>query len=297
MKFPNLFLAGAPKCGTTSLADYLGQHPEIYSPLVKEPVFFGQDLTARNKRRTLENYRSLFDKWDEEPYALDASTHYFYSQTAAEEIAEVSPDARVIVMVRNPVEATYSMHNQMLFSGAETLQDFEASLNAEEDRAKRITAPDVGFAESLLYSRVYSFTENIRKFERAFGPERVKVVVLEDMRRDAAGTVKDLCGFLEIATDQVDSFTFDIKNPASRPRFRWLTTLALYPPAWVGYLSKPLLSRDQRLRLRRLIGAKNKVPITRPPMDPDVRRKLAAKLQPEIERLSKHLDRDFSHWR
>lgn len=296
MKFPNLFLAGAPKCGTTSLADYLGQHSEIFAPLVKEPIFFASDLNAAGPRRSEKDYLALFDTWRKEQYALDASTHYFYSHQAASEIAAASPEARVIIMVRNPVEAAYSMFNQLRFNGAETLRDFSASFEAEARRAERMAPPKFGFAENFLYSRIYNFTENIRRFEHAFGSSQIQVILLDDLKHDPAGTMKALCKFLAIDVAEVEHFNFEVKNTASRARFRWLNTLSVYPPPWIGYFSKPLLSRENRVKLRNYLGASNTITEEYPPLDEKDRQMLVAHFQPEIDRLSAYLGRDLDHW-
>lgn len=274
----------------------MGQHSQIFSPLVKEPIFFGSDLHANGQRRTEKAYLALYDAWRTERLALDASTHYFYSQNAATEIAAAAPEARVIAMVRNPIEATYSMFNQLRFNGVEALEDFSASLDAEADRAKNLALPKYGFAENFLYSRVYDFTANIRRFENAFGPERVKIVILDDLQKDPAGTVKQLCNFLSIDANEVDQFKFEVKNTASRVRFRWLNTLSVYPPEWLGYLSKPLLPQTARIKLRQFLGAKNTIPSKSPAMGEEVRQRLNIQFKPEIERLSRYLDRDLSHW-
>ena len=130
---PNFFIVGAPKCGTSALYEYLGAHPEIFMSPYKEPHFFGSDLQQR-WRPTKSQYFSCFAKARDEKRVGEASVHYLYSKCAAAEIKEFCPEARIIIMLRDPVEMLYSLHSQSIFSGNEVINDFEEALEAEADR-------------------------------------------------------------------------------------------------------------------------------------------------------------------
>ena len=114
MNKPNLFIVGAPKCGTTFLYHYLKQHPEIYFPDFKEPHFFGSDLIRKNGAYdlSLNNYKSLFNS--DKKIIGEASTFYIFSKNAAKEIYDFNPDAKIIIMLRNLVDLAYSLHSQLL---------------------------------------------------------------------------------------------------------------------------------------------------------------------------------------
>lgn len=105
----------------------LGQNPEIFAPTIKEPTYFGSDLRGP-VGITEKAYQELFSRWGQEKFALDGSTAYFVSKMAASEIAEKSPNARIIIMVRNPVDAIYSQYFQNVTDGVEQSQSFEAAL-------------------------------------------------------------------------------------------------------------------------------------------------------------------------
>ena len=125
---PNLFIIGAPKCGTTSIYSFLKQHPEIYMPDFKEPHYFGSDL---NKKKgvyidTEEEYLSLFIESKNEIFIGEASTYYLYSNLAPMEIFKFNPDSKIIIALRNPIDLIYSLHSQYFFSGNENVLDFEA---------------------------------------------------------------------------------------------------------------------------------------------------------------------------
>src|SRR6476620_1237476 len=121
LKKPNLFILGAPKCGTTSMAYYLSQHPEIFVSPYKEPHYFNLDSEYRftfSEKQYLENFKNAtsFHK-----YLVDASVWYLYSKVAVDEILKYNPESKFIVMLRNPVDMFYSLHQQLLFSGIENI--------------------------------------------------------------------------------------------------------------------------------------------------------------------------------
>jgi len=295
-RYPNLFLVGAPKCGTTSMAYYLGQHPDIFAPVWKEPMFFGVDFTRHNTSRSETDYLSLFEKWQNERYALDASTNYFYSRTAAKEIFDSAPEARILIMVRNPINATYSMFFENRFGGVEPIARFEDALAAEEERTKRGCPPARGSLEQLLYSRIYAYTSNIYRYRSIFGPKRVTVLVLDDFKRDARKEFIKVSDMLGLDGSCANTIDFSIKNAAKGALSRRLGVFAASPPGWAGRLTGRFLSKAQRLKIRNMIAQINTIPSDNPPMNPETRRLLAQKFAPEVERLSALLDRDLTHW-
>jgi hypothetical protein len=131
---PDFFIVGAFKSGTTALYEYLRQHPQVFMPFHKEPLFFGDDLTRRYGRMTLDHYLSLFKEAGEGQRVGEASAWYLYSQCAANEIRGFSADAQIIVMLRNPVDVMHAQHSQLLFNAAEDIPDFGAALEAEPSR-------------------------------------------------------------------------------------------------------------------------------------------------------------------
>lgn len=291
---PNLFLAGAPKCGTSSLAYYLGQHPEIYAPSIKEPVFFGSDLVAKG-RLPQENYQRLFRDWCNESYAMDASTHYFYSVNAAQEIHDASPDAKVILMVRNPLKAVQSMYFQNRFNGIEDCETLEAALAAENARSSLQGPVPYGFLNSLLYENIYRYSVNIPRFISVFGASRVAISVLDDLKADPVLELERLCDFLNIAPEFARLIDLDVKNPATSSRLQWVNRLANYPPSWLKWFTYPI-PRDFRLRLRDAMRSANTRPLDKPQMNASTRAQLRKAFEDEIQWLSMHLNRDLGHW-
>src|SRR3954468_1950993 len=116
MPSPSFFIVGAPKCGTTSLNDYLRQHPRIFIPERKELHYFGSDLTfLKTQRPTREEYLAHFAAAQPQQIAGEASVWYLYSQLAAREIHDFCREAKFIIMLRNPVDMMHSLHSQYLY--------------------------------------------------------------------------------------------------------------------------------------------------------------------------------------
>src|SRR2546429_216975 len=113
---PTFFIVGAPRCGTSSLASYLDAHPRIFMSKPKEPHHFGRDLEIRVRPyASRESYLRLFEGVDAD-HAGDASVLYLYSSTAPDEILALNPDARIIIMLRDPLEMIPSLHTRNLLA-------------------------------------------------------------------------------------------------------------------------------------------------------------------------------------
>jgi len=130
---PNFFIIGAPKCGTTSLARYLGGHPHVFVTTPKEPCYFSRSLTTEREQRrskvchrTLDGYLHLFDLAKEQHWLRgDATTRNLRCEAALLEIKALVADARLIVMLRDPAEMVPSWHAQKLHERQEVERDLE----------------------------------------------------------------------------------------------------------------------------------------------------------------------------
>jgi Sulfotransferase family len=205
VRTPDFFIVGHQKCGTTALYMMLGQHPQIFMPDVKEPWFFGRELRSRFDRpstrtrpNTLEDYVALFADADEDQLAGEASPQYVRSEHAAREIAELCPDARVVVLLREPAAFLRSLHMQLVATHIEDEPDLGRALALEELRrqGKRVPKRSVS-PQSLLYSDHVRYAEQLGRLHRAFPPEQVLVLVYEDFRRDNDAVLRQVLEFLD----------------------------------------------------------------------------------------------------
>ena len=295
MPIPDFYIVGAFKCGTTALYDYLRPHPQIFMPFHKEPLFFGDDLTRRYGRMTRDQYEALFAGARPGQRIGEASAWYLYSRSAAQEIKAAAPEAQIIVMLRNPVDVMYAQHSQLLFNQRENLADFGEALAAEADRrAGRRIPPGALRREALFYRHSVRFAEQLQRYFEVFGRERVHVIVHDDLVADAAGVVRDTFAFLGV--DPEVAVDLEIRNPNRRARSGVLQRLIFRPP---GPLRRvvPLLRRFPLVhRLRDTLVSANSVPEARRPMDPELRRRLTAELEPEVAALGELIGRDLAAW-
>jgi hypothetical protein len=294
MPRPDFFIVGAFKSGSTALYDQLRQHPQIFMPFHKEPLYFGDDLTRRYGRMTLDDYLRLFKGAKPGQRVGEASTWYLYSTSAAREIKEFSPDAQILVVLRNPVDVMYAQHNQLIFNVIEDIPDFAEALAAEPDRREgRRMPPGPINVENLFYRHSVHFTEQLERYFEVFGRDRVHVMLTDDMQRDGAAVVRGALEFLGV--DPSLAAPPPRSNENRRVRSPWLQRLIFAPK-----LLLPLAPFLRRFPLVRAVRTKmldiNSEAKPRPPMDPALRAQLIDEFTPEIERLGGLIGRDLSAW-
>lgn len=306
-KKPNFFIVGAPKCGTTSLHEYLQRHPDVYMPFYKEPHYFGSDLMGsrfyqfRNKP---EKYLNLFADVKNEKRIGESSPWYMVSQQAAEEIKAYDPDAKIIIMLRNPVEMMYSMWSQFRYSGNEQIEDFVEALEAEPDRkqGKRIRRA-AHCINGLFYREMAYYAPQVKRYFDTFGRENVHVIIFDDFRKDTAKSFRDVLEYLGLDT----SFTtdFDVVNPNKEVRMEWLQKIILRTGfslmllkdrlTYFATTSRMIPYRYRTATVKSVIHAYTKYE-KRSPLTPEIRARILNELAPQIDELSDLLKRDLSHW-
>ena len=293
---PDFFIVGAFKSGTTALYDFLRQHPQIFMADTKELHFFGNDFVRRRTPvLTLDQYLSYFADAGDASAVGEASVRYLHSTMAAREIAEFSPGARAIVMLRNPIEMMHAMHGELLFSGMEEIPDFGDALAAEpERRAGRRIPAATNIADVLFYRDSAHFAEQLDRYFVALGRDRVHVIVYDDFRADALGSYRETVRFLGV--DDAFEPRISVVNPSKRARSRHLQRFLAEPPAWLRAGVRRTIPRQVRKRIYKRALKLNARAESRQPIDPDLRRQLAEEFEPEVRRLGELIGRDLSAW-
>jgi len=219
MKLPNFFIIGAPKCGTTSLARWLSDHPQIYFSPVKEPFYFAGDIYQKFK--TWEEYQNLFAGATDAHLAVgEGSTTYLYSEVAVNKIEKKFDQPKYIIMIRNPVLMAQSLHQQQLISFNETIEDFETAWRLSPERSEgRLIPPGVKSGKMLDLQSVCKLGEQIEKVFQVVDRERVLVLDLDDMRIDPEQVYEETLRFLNVPTD--NRTDFPVYNPSKRWRVSW----------------------------------------------------------------------------
>ncbi len=294
MPRPDFFLVGTFKGGSTALYEALRRHPQVFMPFHKEPLYFGDDLTRRYGRFTLEDYLRLFRDAKPGQRVGEASTWYLYSTSAAGEIHDFNPEAHILVVLRNPVDVMYAQHNQLIFNVIEDIPDFAEALAAEPDRrAGRRMPPGPINVENLFYRHSVRYVEQLQRYFDAFGRERVHVMLFDDLRADGSAVVRDCLEFLGV--DASLAAAPPAANESRRVRSRVVQRLIFAPKLLLPLapvLRKVPLVRSARSRLLNM----NSETRPRQPMDPALRRQLLDEFAPQIEQLGRLIGRDLSPW-
>lgn len=296
-RWPDFFIVGAPKTGTTSLWGYLYRHPKVFMASRREGHFFATDLTAPDGAfiRDEEEYLDLFEEAGDADRVGEKSVFYLLSERAAKEIHKRVPDARIIIMLRDPVEMLYSFHSQRVQSGNEDIPDFGEALAAEEDRRRGQRIPRGVWAPTALqYRRLGRYADQVQRYLNLFGEEQIHVVIFDDLVQDTPGTYRSVLEFLDVGPD--DRTEFKVANPNRNIRFFRLHRFLHAPPEPLERFARRYLPRDLLRRVVKKARWLNLKTERRPPMDPEIRRALAAELRPDVERLATLIGRDLGHW-
>lgn len=293
-RVPSFFIVGAPKCGTSSMEIYLGEHPEIFMSPRTEMNFFGRDLSIRRRVETLAEYLSYFEEAGQEQCIGEKSATYLMSKTAAAEIHAFNPRAKIITMLRNPVDAMYSLHGQLLHGANETIVDFEEALDAQSARRRgRRIPPEVQNPSLLLYEEVFAYPEQLHRFHSVFGRDRVHTILLDDVRKDPGEIYRRLLAFLDVSQDHRPEFVQYNRAKSYIPNLGARRFMKAHPevsklihrilPGRAIELGRRSLAFFQRQRSGEL--------------SPDLRSRLQARFSDQIGELEGLIDRDLSHWR
>ena len=283
------------------MSDYLAGHPEIFMGR-KEMHFFGSDLRFAEHfyRRGEREYLAEFASWAGQQRVGEASVWYLFSEKAAAEIQAFSPSARIIIMLREPVEMMYSLFNYFRFDGNEPLASFEAALAAEpERRAGRGLGRQTYLAQGLVYHETARFARQVRRYIEVFGRERVRVVLHEDLAADAAGVYRDTLKFLGV--DAGHSLErFERVNAAKTVKSRALRAVLNDPAVRSTVLAvRPLLPNavfNGFHRIERFLQGLNSS-VERPqPLAPELKARLRREFAGEVAELSELIGRDLSNW-
>ncbi|HEY1657392.1 MAG TPA: sulfotransferase [Candidatus Sulfotelmatobacter sp.] len=281
MTKPNLFIVGAPRCGTRSLYTYLKGHPDIFMPAQKELFFFDSDL--REKKLTMEEYLGNFSEVIDQKIIGEATASYLRSRCAAQGIKAFNPTAQIIVMFRNPVDVMHSLHSLALH-GTEPITDLAAALEADAVRTGR---------EKIGYREFTDFPEQLQRYFDHFGRENVHVIIYDDIKADAANVGRNTLRFLGVREEP--NLKFSRENSNRKVHIPQVERLLCHPPPSLLRLSA-LIPQKTRWRISGRLSRLNSDIRPREPLDPRLRKSLQAETAPKVDQLSRMLDRDLSGW-
>lgn len=192
------FIVGAPKCGTSALASYLSENPEISFSDPKEPHFFSTDMPEKTKISTFQHYEKIFPLGKSVKIRGEGSIWYLYSSVAPFNIYKYNPDAKIIIMIRDPIHFIESLHNQNVIGGHDKCKKISDSVRVSlAGRSKKF---NVNYVELSRYAKY------ITVYEDVFGKNNVMTVLQEELKSKPRETYLKLLNFLGVEDDGRSSF-------------------------------------------------------------------------------------------
>jgi len=283
---PNLFLAGFPKAGTTGLYYYLDAHPDVYcNPYIKEPRFFSSSYFNKKDRRFCRNiimdeakYLRLFRDSNDRKYIADGSVYYTHFRGIASRIRDFSPDAKVILCIRNPVDR-FRSHCMM-----------EIKETGRDDSYRGfIDRPELESGVNILKAGMYA--PAINEYYDVFGRDRVYIAVFDDLLDDIGGYYKGICDFLGIpfvpVEDKIINESVILKNKFAMAFLRFVKRNV------PGFLIRKMKFRT-KLKFNDLFY-KNTSAVNEP-MPLEVRRELLEYYRDDIGKTGELIGRNLDGW-
>jgi len=291
MKEPNFFIIGAPKSGTTALASYLSEHPQVFMSDPKEPHHYNTDI-EHGSFKDRNRYLALFEPANRDHIAVgEASVWYLYSRDAVPRILGDYASAKFLVMLRNPIDMAPSLHEQMVFSGFESAKVFWTAWmlqNARrEGRQVPTWCPD---RKLLLYKSACSIGAQYARLRRLVPPENLLPILFDDFRDSPRDVWLSVMNFLRVDDDGRKAFP--AVNAAKERRSMFLKRLSDSYAAGRSRLGFAGFGTG----LWDWIARWNISERRRPPQPSELRSLLETEFAGEIETLSKALGRDLEGW-
>jgi len=298
MNLPNFLIIGAPKAGTTSLYNFLAQHPEIYMSPVKEPHFFSYEgkmvnyFGPKDQKRcddmfvtSFEKYKELFSKVESQTAIGEASAMYLYSNEAPSKINRYLPNVKLIIILRNPVDRAYSSFTHLVRDDREKLS-FADALCEEEKRLAGGWMPFWGYR-----SMGYYYT-HVKRYMDEFGSDRIKIYLYDELKKDYSDVLRNIYTFLGVSEDFVVD-TNKEHNKSGIPRNRYLH-LFLKEHHPVKSLFKPFFPNSFRRKLVHNLTNRN---LRQPPkISNDDKEFLLKEYQEDILKTQALIGKNLSAW-
>lgn len=293
MTLPNFLILGAAKSGTTALHTYLQQHPQIFMTPEKETNFFafegeeldfqgpGDDAINQFSITALSAYQSEFGAVQDEPAIGEACPLYLYHPRAANRIHAYVPNAKLIIILRNPVDRAYANYLHLVRDGREPAPDFSQALQQESQRIEK------NWEWFWHYIQQGYYQAQIERYYQQFSQENIRIYLYEDLRDHPQTLFKSIFNFLEVDSEFIPNLSIR-PNKSGKPKNRLLHQV-LTQPNPIKTILKPLFPAH----LRQKIQHRN---LAKPSLSLEVRQRLLDLYQDDICRCQTLIQRDLSAW-
>lgn len=298
MNLPSFLIIGAAKTGTTSLYSWLKQHPQVYMTPVKETNFFafeGENLDfppgtvnekyLANCKTNIESYCEQFKGVTNEIAIGEASPIYLYNPKAAERILHYIPNAKLIVILRNPIERAYSNFLHHIREGYEPLSDFNEAIQEEKNRI------DKNWWWGFHYIQVGFYYNQLKQYFNRFDTSQIKVYLYEDLKNTPVDVIRDIFKFIDVD----DKFIPDMSlkyNVTGIPNNKVLHHF-LSKPNLVKSALKQVIPVNLIQHLTVNVSNHN---LTKPSLNPEIKKQLIQKYRDDVLKVQELIKCDLSIW-
>jgi hypothetical protein len=278
----------------------LSQHPNTWCPVEKEPNYFSSDFPVLQGPKTYADYLQLFADAGPEHTALgEASVLYLFSDTAVAEIRRRYPDARLIIMIRNPVDMVYSFHSQMMITLNEDVSDFAKAWRLQDARLSgQKIPPSCLVPQFLQYRDIGRLSRFIRPIMDLCPAEQLKLIVFDDMKENPQQVFDEVTDYLQLP--RYSDVNFRVVNANRKHASKALASLTDRGPSKFVRQASATMKRVlglQGVSLRRYLAQLNTRTAPRERLSPELRSELVAYFSEEISELERITGRNLEHWR
>lgn len=301
MAKPSFFIVGAPRSGTTAMYSYLKCHPEIYlPPYNKEPHFFAKDLHKYNFRKKkgwiteYGQYIKLFDRAETTQISGEASALYLFSTQAAKEIYSFDPEAKIIIMLRNPLEMVYSWYFLQRSSFIENEKSFQKAFFKEQsgDYTNLKQSYKTGIRAS--YHEIALYFKQVKRYFDTFPRNQILIILFDEFLINTEIIYKETLRFLHVEGSYQPLFKKINKSKMKRNRLI-KSLLDARPPFFIDVFRK-LIPKIFRHRIYIFFDKLNTKYIIRPKLKPDFEQELIEYYRNDIIALGSLINKELSNW-
>ena len=287
---PNLLIVGAAKSGTTSLHNYLNQHPEIFMSHHKEPHFLISNEIGEtripNSILEISEYSDLFDHSDNFKYKGESSVMYLlYPDIAINNIKKfLGKECKIIIMLRNPIDRAFSGYQHVKRYNTMENLSFEDALWNSDDRYHN----NLNMTPASRYLALGKYYLQVKKFKESF--KNVHIIIYDDYKKDINKELNQLINFLKLKL-----FDFDIKDRYMVGGWQWKNKKIRNFMMSHSYVKKILKFVIPFKKARSLVKKKLQYKINNK-ISVDTKKKLITYYKEDIIKLSKLINRDLNYW-
>ncbi|KHE93325.1 MAG: sulfotransferase domain-containing protein [Candidatus Scalindua rubra] len=297
IKKPEFFIVGAPKCGTTALDFHLSLHPEIFmAPKEKHYFMLDEGINIKLKSITRADYVNFFASASHRQVCGESSVWYLYSENVAKKIYQFNPEAKIIIILRNPKKMLPSLHSQFLYDADEHIVDFKTALLEDIERIKkgkkvktRTFENRPGYINSVLYY------EQVKRYLSVFDSGQVTILLHNKVKDDFEGAYRSILKFLQVSTDFFPSE--QQVNVNKKIKSVKLHSLSKRPPEKLKKIFRTIIPfKPIRSSLIKIVESLNVSEKNRDELSEEVKELVNKYTKDDVLMLAKLIDKDLSDW-